>query len=171
MNNVEEWRKIPGFPSYSASTTGRIRRDTITRGKVGGILVQTPRKRGYVKVALCENGVPVTIDVHRLIALTFLGPAPSPQHEVAHGDGVRDHNYLDNLSWKTPEQNNQDKYSHGTVPLGESHHMTNLDTECVIAIRQEYQLGASQHGLARKFGCCAQTINNIVHRRVWKHVT
>lgn len=40
----------------------------------------------------------------------------------------------------------------------------------VRAIRHAAEKGESQNGLARKYGVCGQTVNEIVKRDIWRHV-
>ncbi|AXV72811.1 hypothetical protein CJO75_01120 [Ralstonia solanacearum] len=55
--------------------------------------------------------------IHRLVALTFLGPPPSRQHEVAHNDGNRANNIVTNLRWATHAENVADTFRHGTAKV------------------------------------------------------
>lgn len=78
----ETWAPIPGFEGrWDASTEGRIR--SIPRPRTrGGILKQSVNKRGYLSVGLGRD----SHEVHRLIALAFLGPRPVGM-ETRHVDG------------------------------------------------------------------------------------
>jgi hypothetical protein len=66
-------------------------------------------KRGYLALNLGTE----SHEVHRLIALTFLGPRPSGQ-EVRHLDGDALNAAASNLAYGTRSENNLDKRSHGT---------------------------------------------------------
>lgn len=68
----ERWRPIPRAPGYEASSLGRIR-------LVGHTPIK-PRltRKGYEIVDVVADGRPSrTIEVHVLVADTFLGPRPS----------------------------------------------------------------------------------------------
>ena len=54
------------------------------------------------------NGVPKMETVHKLVALAFHGPRPSPAHEVAHGDNDVSNNRPDNIRWATVLENKED---------------------------------------------------------------
>lgn len=98
---VEAWAGIPGYEGhYEISTFGRVRRLSRARGtSAGRILAERPAARGrYLRVGLSVNGEVKDFLVHRLVALTFLGPAP-PDTEVDHIDGNTWNNRLDNIRW------------------------------------------------------------------------
>ncbi len=98
-----EWRDIPGFEGYyQASSEGQIRRtDT------GLILVPVKHSRGYFHVSL-SIGSRTTVKkylVHRLVAITYLGPPPIDAAVVNHLDGDKRHNAAVNLEWVTQGAN------------------------------------------------------------------
>ena len=96
---MEYWRKIPGFPVYSASNYGRIRNDC-----TGRIMHVYPNTRGYLTLTLRKDNQPETRSVHRLVAEAFLG-GPHPGLDVNHIDGDKTNNCIENLEWCTREEN------------------------------------------------------------------
>lgn len=99
--NTEIWKEIPEFPYYEASNMGRIR--SLKSGKPK-IMKQRLDKDGYCKIGLMQNGKQKTMQVHRLIAMTFL-PNPEELPQVNHKDEIKDNNNVDNLEWVTSRQN------------------------------------------------------------------
>jgi hypothetical protein len=65
-------------------------------------------------VALSVNGRQKSYLLHRLVALTFIGPPPSSAHEVCHNDGNPANNAPGNLRWGTRGENILDTVRHGT---------------------------------------------------------
>lgn len=107
--NLEEFRDIPGFPGYLAGNMG-----TILSGRgARKVLIGGKNKKGYRHVALSREGKRYTIDVHRLVLITFVGPAPDGM-EACHNDGNNQNNTVGNLRWDTQEANYMDKVKHGT---------------------------------------------------------
>ena len=119
MNNAtERWLPIPvsgyeGF--YEASNLGRVRSTPrkAANGSVGRILKPYQTPDVHLMVALSVNGKSKSFLVHRLIAITFIGPPP-PGLEVCHQDGDGLNNVLDNLRWGTRSDNVRDAIRHGT---------------------------------------------------------
>lgn len=120
MATIELWRNIPGIEGYQVSSIGRVRSlprtVNVSQGKLGNTKRTIPAKlmspcgtymkgkQHYVTVRL--NGK--THNVHRLMALAFLGPPPfGPRTEVNHKDGNRHNNVLSNLEWCTKSMNEQ----------------------------------------------------------------
>jgi hypothetical protein len=98
-----EWRDIPGFEDYyQASSEGQIRRtDT------GLILIPIKHSRGYYHVSLSigSRATAKKYLVHRLVAITFLGPPPIDAAVVNHIDSNKRHNAATNLEWVTQGAN------------------------------------------------------------------
>ena len=96
----EEFKIIPNFENYSVSNFGNVRNN-----KTGRVLKPYDSGRGYLFVDL-NNGKRKTIQVHRLVALSFL-ENPENYKEVDHIDQVKTNNRFDNLRWCSRNQNNR----------------------------------------------------------------
>lgn len=120
----ECWRDIPDFEGYyEASTLGRIRSvDRIVgcacnsvRAVKGHITPQHSHNTPipYRAVNLHRQGNHYTALVHRLVAITWLGPVP-PGYEVRHGENGFADNSVSNLCYGTRSDNEKDKIRDGT---------------------------------------------------------
>src|SRR5689334_18581457 len=106
MTPAENWLPIPGWEGYyEASDQGRIRSvDRIIpwnggfRNRKGRILSPGIGANGYASVSLYRNNHGKQESVHRLIALTFLGPS---ELTVNHLSGCKTDNRLCNLEYST----------------------------------------------------------------------
>ncbi len=170
-----EWRVVPGFSDYEVSSQGEVRRRTPGTGgtKVGRALrAHTCRRTGYRRMGLrAPDGSKRMVSVHRLVAMAFLGPAPSPAYQVAHADGDRENNLIANLRWATPKENARDKRLHGTWPDGRSNGRAKLTLAQVREIRTR---GTDKYGskaaLAREYGVSDVLIGKIQRRELWPNV-
>ena len=97
---MEEWKEIADFEGlYLISSFGRVK--SIINNKI-----LTPcivRANGLV-VGLMKNGKVEKKQVSRLVAAAFI-PNPDNKPCVDHIDGVRFHNFVDNLRWVTTKEN------------------------------------------------------------------
>lgn len=98
---MEEWKEIADFEGlYLISSFGRVK--SIINNKI-----LTPcivRANGLV-VGLMRNGKVEKRQVSRLVAAAFI-PNPDNKPCVDHIDGVRFHNFVDNLRWCSINENN-----------------------------------------------------------------
>lgn len=122
-----EWRDIPGYPGYQASSEGQVRSidrvvhhaashksaayDMIRRGR---ILRPAPTQFGHLMVMA---GRKRHLSVHTAVALAFHGLPPTPHHEVLHNDGTTTGNQPHNLRWGTRGENNKDVTRQGRRKL------------------------------------------------------
>lgn len=112
----EHWSTVPnagGF--YEASSMGRIRsvdRTVETACRWGGVKMTRLKGRvlktwtdsnGYPCVYLCFDGKRTAMNVHRIIANTFLGDGCGAL--VNHKDGCKSNNQIENLEWCTRSEN------------------------------------------------------------------
>ena len=106
---VEEWREVPRFRDYEISNFGRVR--TRSRKKLdsrGGVRTYKSRidkpfkcQAGFTMVNVFKLGKRRSIRVHRFVAEIFLSAPKSHQREVAHIDGDKCNNRVENLLWVT----------------------------------------------------------------------
>lgn len=169
---MEIWKPIPGFDGrYEVSTQGRVRSVGVGRWKNRSSLLATPPgNHGYPVVNIAAEGQkPRPELVHRLVALTFIGPCPEGM-QVRHGDGVRVNVTLSNLSYGTQRDNEEDKKRHGTARPSDCY-LAVLDQKIVGAIRGAGPLATvSDAELGRRIGVTPATICDIRKKRSWKEV-
>jgi hypothetical protein len=115
MNEV--WLPIEGYEgTYEVSNLGQVRSlDRTVETKAGPrrckgrILKQrVNRQTGYWHTNLNLEGKMRTYQVHRLVALAFLGP-PGDGEQVDHRNNDRTDNRLVNLRWATGSENLQNQ--------------------------------------------------------------
>jgi hypothetical protein len=162
----EEWRVIPSFPLYEASTWGGIR----SRHRV---LRQPLDDDGYRTVTVYRDGKAFTRRSHALICEAFHGPKPAWAAVAAHNNGKKLSNWPSNIRWTTVLDNNRDMTRHGTQIRGERHDWSTLTEMQVSIIRAQYghkPESATLKRLAAAFGVDIATIRAIVQRKTWKHV-
>lgn len=112
MNPGERWKAIPGYErTYAVSSHGRIYSRPRPKAR-GGLLSVSVGKRGYPGIGLSQDGIQKSHEVHRLVALAFIGPRPEG-YEVRHLDGDRLNPHASNLAYGTVSENLFDRVRHG----------------------------------------------------------
>jgi hypothetical protein len=99
MNELEEWKDITGYNNFEVSNKGEI------RNKINNTIKKQYLRNGYYSTSLYENKVSKTLNIHRIVAIEFLGNFPNKH--VNHKDGNKLNNNLENLEWVTPKENTQ----------------------------------------------------------------
>jgi hypothetical protein len=161
---MTEWREIPGWPEYEASSDGEI------RYLAGIVLAQGRTKNGYARVYLVNSHGHKQLCVHPLICEAFHGPKPTPKHEAAHFDGCRTNNRADNLRWATRKENMADKWRHGTMLVGSAAGQAKLTEDEVKHIRWLASQGVERRLLIEKYGVGPAQLSRILNRTRWTHV-
>lgn len=165
------WRTVPGYPAYEVSVDGLVRRCQGFRcRRTHRVLVPFVRPNGYAQILLYQGGQRRRFVVHQLVALAFLGPKPSPQHEVAHLDGQRLNNHVSNLAWLLHSENERHKDLHGTRLRGSQIGNAKLTEAQVVLIRQALAVGIRQCVLAQAYGVSDSTVSLIARAKTWRHV-
>lgn len=170
----EEWRTVPSFPRYRASSLGRV------IGAKGRVLKQWRAPDGYMKVSVyAEPGGMSVKGVHQLVCEAFHGQKPTAKHQVAHFDGTRVNNEASNLRWATSAENHADKDRHGTVQRLDQHPRAKLSVADVQRIKREYAAAkagrvyvkrGTRERLARELGVAVSLIKDVVNGRSWGSV-
>lgn len=170
---AEEWRAVPGYEGlYDVSSIGRVRSLSF-RNRYANLpsvrILSASKHKGYLSVQLCRGGVATRHGIHVLVLLAFVGPPPAGC-ECAHGNGVRDDNFLSNLRWASVSENAADRALHGTDIIGENNKQAKLKVADVVRLRALRAEGATQCDLARHFGISQSQVERIVNRHQWKNV-
>lgn len=184
-DETEEWRPVVGYEGmYEVSSFGNVRR-------VAYLLTPTDSGEGYLRVRLFQRrGDGKRHSVHALVAAAFIGPRPTPLHEVNHKDGKHGNNREGNLEYLTKLENMRHSFEvlgrpyppkgeqHNsrakpeTVPRGIKHGNAKLNDAKVTEIRARYAAGGvSQPMLAREYGVTQRVIWSIVNWKTWRHVS
>lgn len=98
MEIVKTFKVIPGFPDYQISDDGDV---VSTKFGYPRPLKPTLNK-AYKSVKLCTDNKAVRYLIHRLVALTFIGPS---RLQVNHKNGVKFDNRIENLEYVTGSEN------------------------------------------------------------------
>lgn len=96
---AEQWKQIVDYPNYHISSFGNV------KNIISNKLLTPNNKGGYYNVSLISNKNRKSLKVHRLVALAFI-ENPNNKPHVNHKDKNRLNNYVENLEWMTPTENN-----------------------------------------------------------------
>lgn len=122
---MEEWRDVKGYDGiYQVSNIGNVRSVTHTTvykdGRVGHyegkMLTPQNGNNGYKFVNLSKNGITNNVDIHRLVAETFL-PKDDERNVVNHKDGNKHNNTVENLEWVTYSENSKHAVRTGLLDM------------------------------------------------------
>ena len=170
----EQWRKIPSFPGYFASSFGRI------KGSRGWVMRATAGRGGYLHLGVSRAGEKICVQVSRCVCEAFHGLSPGAGYEAAHWDNDRQNNRSDNLRWATRKENREDMKRHGTHQVLELHPRAQLTNEEVRKIKCLYAAAQSKaqvrvkrgvrQRLADQFGVKISLIKDIVAGRSWQSI-
>ncbi|MFP5299975.1 NUMOD4 domain-containing protein [Cobetia sp. SIMBA_158] len=171
---AEEWRDIPGYAGYQASSLGRVRsldREVAYASKNG---LRFTRKRKGKVLSPCRHsdkhpypyaqlGKGNSLGVHVAVCLAFHGERP-PGCYACHLDGNPENNIPSNVYWGTPSQNQEDRKRHGTSNQGRGHKLT---PEKIAEIRARLVDGCKQSSIAKEFGISQSMVSVIKSGKRW----
>ena len=97
---METFKDIKGYEGlYQISNRGNVRS---LRSNI--VMKLSCCKDNYLKVKFCKNGEQKTVQVHRLVAESFIdNPGNKPQ--INHKDCNKSNNDISNLEWVTAKEN------------------------------------------------------------------
>lgn len=167
-----EWRPIKDFEGrYEASKCGLI------RNCLKGNVLSSPTIHKYPHIRLFRgDGSCRRSPIHLVIAETWLGPRPSPQHICDHIDGNKHNAAVENLEWITKSENMRRAVANNQLPIkkgqngrGEEGAFSKLTADQVRDIRRLFGT-MSQKKLATLYGTTPANVYKIVHRLSWAHI-
>lgn len=168
---TERWLPVamPGYQDfYDVSDHGRVR-----SRKFGKIKMLCPHVNhdSYQRINLTWPKRTTRMhSVHRLVALTFIGPPPTEKHVVAHNDGTTDNNRVSNLRWATSAENRADMVLHGTAKRGARHNLAKLSEDDVANVYKLRESGLLQREIAEHYGVTTVCINSILRGKNWGYL-
>lgn len=164
-------KSIPNFPNYAISKDGQVwSKPRKYCNPVGKWLTPGIGWYGHLSFVLRKKGKSHTIGVHRLLLETYVSPCPIGM-ECRHLDGNPKNNQLENLTWGTEKENQQDRKRHGTSLEGIKHPMVKLTEQDVRMIVYIYRTGLfSQKEIAIQYNITRPNVTAIVNRKTWKHI-
>ena len=154
----EEWRPMLG-PRSGRRVDGRMisSHGRVSNTKTGRVSFGRVRKDGYFITHIKLGSKSHYRDelVHRLVAASFLGLPPSPDHwQINHRDMNRSNNAVENLEYVTPAENN----AHRSASLKGPHPLFKAVLSRTYGTNQEWTHHPSQRSAAETLG--------LNHRRV-----
>jgi len=165
---MEVWKTIPntnGF--YEASSYGQIKSiDRFVQHNYGGlkkawgrVLRQSKQRNGYLAVPICVLGKERRMNIHRLVALAFLGESTL---QVNHIDGNKTNNHISNLEYCTSSDNLKHSFKLGLSSIkGERHPAAKFTNAQILEIRNKVQRGERITDIALAYHVAISTISNI----------
>ena len=134
-------------------------------------------KDGYKVLTLRRYNKPYYIKLHRLLALTFIGPCPEG-FVCNHKNTIKDDNSIDNLEWVSQKQNyhhskniNGKDYYNPIKWTGEKHGLTKLSDSDAITIRTRFKkIKESQKQISLRYKVSPSCIGRLLRNETFKHI-
>ena len=125
---------------------------------------------GYLALKLSDSGKVKRFLVHRLVAVAFIeNPKNLPQ--VNHKDGIKTHNYTENLEWCTFLENRAHAYRTGLYNnKGEGNGQSKLNVRQVKEILQLKDQGIHFGEIIKQFNVSQTRYYRIINRESWRHI-
>jgi hypothetical protein len=180
----EIWRPIEGLKDgfydglYEVSNLGRFKMlprvlnctngQRTTKEKI----VTGCNSNGYRRVVLKKDRIRLQIDLHILIARTFI-PNPNNYPQVNHIDANKANNEVSNLEWCTQKMNANHALGLGLLKItrGSERSTAKLTEDKVVAIREMYKTGLfTMCMLSQMFSVGKTAVQNVINRTKWAHV-
>ena len=160
----EEWKPVVGFESYyEVSNCGRVRlRYSRSRYPAGFIMRDEETVHGYLTVKL-NSTVRKHRPIHQLVAAAFIGARPFG-YQVNHQDGNKHNNYITNLEYVTPSENQRHAVAIGLRPPGRGR--PKLTDHDVTEIRSLKGV-VNQHIVATVYRVHRDTVSRIHRGFTW----
>lgn len=137
---------------------------------------ETTETNEHLRIQMTENGKKVMVYAHRVVWM-YWNQSDIPEGlTINHKDGNPKNNWPDNLELTTRQENTLHaarvlKRMGKKEQRGEKNSSAKLTAQQVLEIRliwMKHEMSISQ--IAHQFGVSITTVQNICHRRTWKHL-
>lgn len=177
---MEKWVKVDGFPEYKISNYGRVRSccrivcsDKRTDQKIQERIKKTfIGKDGYEYIDLHRGGLSKKFKVHLLVLCHFGSKKPTEIHECNHKDGIKTHNFIENLEWVTSSENKRHAILLGLIDTkGIKNINVKLKDGDVFEIRKLCKNERyNQKEIGSIFGISQTQVSRINTNKRWGHI-
>lgn len=168
----EMWLPMPvqGLEQrYEISNLGNVRSLVSQKGKrtIPRLLKLWINRNGYPMISLSfpRKEKQISVSIHRMVLMAFVGPQPSSNHQAAHLDGNPRNSCLENLSWVTAKENQAHRHKHQTALIREKNHqskLNNLMAKAAVKLHRKYKWSYAEIG--QLFDVKYQTIQKICRK-------
>lgn len=174
-----QYRHAVGCHGYAVGTDGSVWSALKPGGYVADswkLLNPLVDKLGYLYVQVGAEPrplrKPIWRKVHQLVLEAFIGPCPSGMEARHFPDKTPSNNHLENLSWTTPEQNQADKKTQGSLLglRGGDNGNAVINDDIVREMRVLRRIGISPLAISARFGMSRSTVYAVTNGRAWRHV-
>lgn len=157
------------YPYYIYSD-GRVY--SIRRKRFIGPNYEKLNKNVYVRVVFTDKNHRATYSIHRLVAESFI---PNPEHktQVNHIDGIKYHNYWQNLEWVDAKENANHAYRLGLRRglLGEKNPGSAYTEKDATKVCELLSLNKYTNVyIAKKTKTTPHFVANVKNGVCWKHI-
>lgn len=170
---MENWKSVVGYEGYEVSDLGEVRSWRKGNGRglstISRMLNPASDTDGYKVFTTYIHGKRIH-KVHREVLLAFSGTPPEDDDYIcAHNNGNNKDNRLSNLSWKTNQENIDDRTRHGTTARRERSGNAKYGESHILYIREMHNRGMSIGVLSDFLGMPWSTIQCITSYKTWKY--
>lgn len=161
-------KPCPLNPKYIVHDDGRVVSTYYSKPRT---MKTSPGRSGYHRFVMVINKRHVSVLLHQIVLITFVGPRPSPingePYHAAHLDGNNNNNNLSNLRWVLRSENEAHKKKHGKC-FGISNKLKKQD---VLEMLEMFKKKYPHQIIAKKFKVKTSTVRAISHGKHWSWLT
>jgi hypothetical protein len=173
-NATEEWKAVPGFEHYEASSSGRVRSldrvatrlnrwGQIIEFRWKGRILKPIAHRGYVAVKLGKPNL--MFGLHQVVAMAFHGPCPEGM-VIDHKNTIKTDNRPENLEYVTNSENVRRAHVAGLMHAkNEGNGRCKLSDQQVCEIRKLSSCNTAT-AIAKQFGVSTSHVARLIKNQV-----
>ncbi len=172
---IEKWKVIKDYTYYEVSNFGRVKKIKSSsiferKNKIYPYFLKPVLSNEYPAVGLSKDGKSKTKRIHRLVAEAFI-INENNYKEVAHKDGDRENNKINNLYWCTAKENADDKKKHGTYIHGEKAYNAKLTKDKILSAKESLKNGVSISTISKKLNVHYSTLYRAIKGKTYKFIS